>query len=65
MTGETSSKYEPVSGYVVCSSPDVCKGIEVEGVAVVSPDGVENRFQCGNVDESLLQGINCTVVPGL
>lgn len=65
ITGTTSTKYSPISGYVVCSSPDVCTTIELEDIAVVSPAGVENSFQCGNVDESLLHGINCTAVPGL
>lgn len=63
MKGTTSSKYEPVSGYVVCSSPDVCSDIEVEDIDVVAPDGTKNLFECGNVDESLLQGITCEPVP--
>lgn len=60
VTGTTSTKYEPISGYVVCSSPSVCSNISLSDIAVVAPDGTENEFTCGNVDESLLEGINCT-----
>jgi hypothetical protein len=31
-------------------------------VDVVSPAGVTNSFQCGNVDAGLLHGINCTAI---
>ncbi|KAF7191048.1 Exopolygalacturonase X-1 [Pseudocercospora fuligena] len=58
--GSTSSKYSPISGYVVCSSPDVCGNIELNEIDVVSPNGTANLFTCGNIDESLLHGINCT-----
>lgn len=58
--GTTSTKYEPVTGYVVCSSATVCTNITLSDIVVVAPDGVENEFTCGDVDESLLQGINCT-----
>ncbi|KAK4543344.1 Exopolygalacturonase X-1 [Oleoguttula mirabilis] len=58
--GTTSTKYEPISGYVVCSSPSVCTNITLTDIAVVAPDGVENEFTCGDVDETSLQGINCT-----
>jgi len=58
--GTTSTKYEPISGYVVCSSESVCSNITLDGIAVVAPDGVENEFTCGDVDQSLLHGINCT-----
>ncbi|WPH01672.1 Exopolygalacturonase X-1 [Acrodontium crateriforme] len=57
--GTTSSKYQPVSGYVVCSSETVCSNIKLEEIDVVTPDGVKNEFVCGNVDETLLQGIKC------
>lgn len=60
--GTTSSKYEPVSGYVVCSSEEVCSGIEVQDVDVVAPDGTKNLFVCGNVDEGLLEGVTCEPV---
>ncbi|KAI9697165.1 MAG: Exopolygalacturonase X-1 [Bogoriella megaspora] len=60
ISGSTSKKYDPLSGYVVCSSETVCSNINVEGVEVTTPSGVQNQFTCGDVDESLLQGINCT-----
>lgn len=60
VTGTTSTKYEPISGYVQCSSPDVCSNITLNEIDVVAPDGVENYFTCGDVDESLLHGINCS-----
>jgi galacturan 1,4-alpha-galacturonidase len=60
--GTTSAKYDPISGYVVCSSPSVCKNITLNDIAVVAPSGVENEFTCGDVDESLLHGINCTTI---
>jgi galacturan 1,4-alpha-galacturonidase len=58
--GTTSTKYEPISGYVVCSSEDVCSNIVLNDIDVMAPDGVKNYFTCGDVDESLLHGINCT-----
>lgn len=58
--GETSENYDPISGTVVCSSPDVCGNINVEDIRVVSPSGVVNQFECDNVDEGLLEGIECT-----
>lgn len=60
--GTTSSKFEPISGYVVCSSNTTCSNITLNDIAVVAPDGVENEFTCGDVDETLLHGINCTTV---
>ncbi len=61
-TGTTSKTYDPISGYIVCSSPDVCSNIEVNDIHVVSPSGVVNEFTCGDVKKSLLHGINCTTV---
>lgn len=58
--GTTSTKYEPISGYVECSSENVCTNITLNNIDVVAPDGVTNYFTCGDVDESLLHGINCT-----
>ncbi|KAK3676658.1 Exopolygalacturonase X-1 [Recurvomyces mirabilis] len=60
--GTTSTKYQPISGYVVCSDPKVCSNITLNEIAVVSPNGVENEFTCGAVDQSLLHGINCTTI---
>ena len=61
-SGTTSQKYAPISGYVVCSSPDVCDDIKLNDIHVVAPGGQENLFTCGDVDKSLLHGINCTTV---
>lgn len=58
--GTTSDKYDPISGYVVCSSPSVCSNISLNDIDVVAPNGTKNEFTCGDVDESLLVGINCT-----
>lgn len=60
--GTTSTKYNPISGYVVCSNPDVCTNIVLEDIAVVAPSGVENEFTCGDVNQALLHNINCTTV---
>ena len=60
--GTSSEEFNPISGYVVCSSPDVCDDIELNHIHVVSPSGQVDLFTCGNVDEKLLHGINCTTV---
>ncbi|KAH0369259.1 PGX, glycoside hydrolase family 28 protein, partial [Aureobasidium melanogenum] len=60
--GTTSSKYSPISGYVVCSSPSVCTNIQLSDINVSSPNGTVNEFSCGDVDQSLLQGIQCTSI---
>ncbi|THW32209.1 PGX, glycoside hydrolase family 28 protein [Aureobasidium pullulans] len=60
--GTTSSKYNPISGYVVCSSPSVCTNIKLSDINVSSPNGTVNEFSCGDVNESLLQGIQCTTI---
>ncbi|KAF4312854.1 Exopolygalacturonase X-1 [Botryosphaeria dothidea] len=56
--GTTSDKYDPLVGYLVCSSPNVCSNITLENIDVVSPSGT-NLFTCDNVDESLLS-VNCS-----
>lgn len=61
-SGSTSAKYSPISGYVVCSSESVCEDITLEDIDVVAPSGNVNEFSCGDVDQTLLQGINCTSV---
>lgn len=58
--GTTSKKRDPLSGYVVCSSSSVCSNISLSDIDVVAPSGVKNAFNCGNVDEAALVGINCT-----
>lgn len=59
-SGTTSTKYQPISGYVRCSSEDVCSDITLNDIDVISPNGTVNLFTCGDVDESLLHGITCT-----
>jgi galacturan 1,4-alpha-galacturonidase len=41
-SGRTSKARSPYSGYVVCSSPDVCKNIVIDGIDVVSLAGTTN-----------------------
>lgn len=57
--GTSSGKYSSISGYVECSSNTTCVDISLEDIHVVSPNGTVNEFTCGDVDESLLQGIDC------
>ncbi|KAL1622265.1 Exopolygalacturonase [Neofusicoccum ribis] len=56
--GTTSDKYDPLVGYLVCSSPSVCSNITLENIDVVSPSGTD-LFTCDNVDDSTLS-VNCT-----
>ena len=58
-TGSTSKKYDPIVGTIVCSSDSVCSDIDANDINVQSPKGFA-EFTCGNVDESLLVGLNCT-----
>ncbi|KAH9838173.1 PGX, glycoside hydrolase family 28 protein [Teratosphaeria destructans] len=60
--GDTTKKYEPISGYVVCSSEKKCSNIQMDNINVESPDGTKNQFTCGKVDQSLLHGIQCTTI---
>ncbi|KAL1304063.1 hypothetical protein AAFC00_000498 [Neodothiora populina] len=62
LSGTTSKARSPYSGYVVCSSETTCSNIKVEDINVTSPSGAKDEFQCGNVDESLLEGIKCVDV---
>ncbi|KAF1916591.1 pectin lyase fold/virulence factor [Ampelomyces quisqualis] len=57
-TGKTSSKYEPLIGYLVCSSPTVCKDIRIEDINVRSPKG-SNLYACGSID-GIGKQVNCT-----
>lgn len=59
LKGVTSKKYNPYSGYVVCSSPSVCSNITLDNIDLQSPNGTVNLFKCGDVDDSLLHGIDC------
>ena len=56
--GTTSTKFDPIVGYLVCSSPDVCSDITTRDIAVHSPTG-RDRFTCANIPETGLQ-VNCT-----
>ncbi|TID19451.1 glycoside hydrolase family 28 protein [Venturia nashicola] len=57
--GTTSKKHDPISGYIVCSSPSVCTNIKTSDINVKSPSGTANYFSCGHVDKTLLKGIKC------
>jgi galacturan 1,4-alpha-galacturonidase len=61
-TGTTSTKFNPISGYLVCSSPTVCNNIIVEDIDVVSPADAVNEFKCTNIPLTGIQGINCTSI---
>ncbi|KAF2002010.1 glycoside hydrolase family 28 protein [Amniculicola lignicola CBS 123094] len=56
--GTTSKKYDPIVGYLVCSSPSVCSNILIEDVVVTSPKGM-NSWTCGNVPGASGM-VNCT-----
>lgn len=60
LKGTTSKKYDPYSGYAVCSSDTVCSNILLDDIHVTSPGGKVDQFQCGKLDKSLLHGITCT-----
>ncbi|KAF2708165.1 glycoside hydrolase family 28 protein [Pleomassaria siparia CBS 279.74] len=57
-TGTTSKKYDPLVGYLVCSSPTVCSDITIEDITVKSPTG-NNGYQCGSISGIETQ-VNCT-----
>lgn len=56
--GTTSKKYDPIVGYLVCSSETSCSGIRVEGVDVQSPSGGRG-YKCGNI-RGIEEMVNCT-----
>jgi galacturan 1,4-alpha-galacturonidase len=56
--GTTSKKYQPLIGYLVCSSPTVCKDIKIENIDVRSPNGT-NLYACGSID-GIEKQVNCT-----
>jgi len=60
--GTTSKKFNPISGYLVCSSPSVCTDIYVSDLHLVSPAGSVNEITCTNIPEQNLIGINCTSI---
>ncbi|KAF2186461.1 glycoside hydrolase family 28 protein [Zopfia rhizophila CBS 207.26] len=56
--GTTSKKYDPLVGYLVCSSPSVCSDINISGVDVKSPSGT-NLYTCGSIP-GIEKQVNCT-----
>lgn len=60
VSGTTSGKNKGLAGYVRCSDPKVCSGIDISGINVVAPDGERDVFACGNVDEGGFEGVTCT-----
>lgn len=56
--GTTSKKYDPLIGYLVCSSPKVCSNISIQDVDVRSPSGT-NGYRCGSIPGIETQ-VNCT-----
>lgn len=56
--GTTSSKYDPIIGYLVCSSPTVCSNINLENIQVLSPKG-SNLYTCGSIP-GIEREVNCT-----
>jgi galacturan 1,4-alpha-galacturonidase len=60
--GTTSKKYDPLVGYLVCSSPSVCENIRIENVDVKSPSGT-NQYTCLNID-GIGSQVNCTTAGG-
>lgn len=56
--GTTTSSYAPDIAAFACSSSTACTNIQAEDINVTGP--TESLAYCYNVDESLLQGINCT-----
>ncbi|KAF2732943.1 pectin lyase-like protein [Polyplosphaeria fusca] len=56
--GLTSRKYDPVVGYLVCSSAKACKDIYVENMDVKSPSG-KSLYTCGSIP-GIEKQVNCT-----
>ncbi|KAI8932261.1 Exopolygalacturonase [Plenodomus lindquistii] len=56
--GTTSKKYNPLIGYLVCSSPTVCNNINIENIDVKSPSGT-NLYTCGSIT-GIEKQVNCT-----
>ncbi|KAJ4364121.1 Exopolygalacturonase [Neocucurbitaria cava] len=57
-SGTTSKTYDPLIGYLVCSSPTVCSDINIENVNVKSPSGT-NLYTCGSIT-GIESQVNCT-----
>ncbi|CAK7236998.1 hypothetical protein SBRCBS47491_009827 [Sporothrix bragantina] len=65
MSGVMSTKYDPVAGYLICSSPtsvltlsQVCSNVVAKNIAVTEPSGKNATFTCTNMDDTLLE-LNC------
>ncbi|KAF2469138.1 pectin lyase-like protein [Lindgomyces ingoldianus] len=56
--GTTSKKYDPLVGYLVCSSPMVCSNINIENINVKSPSGT-SLYTCGSIP-GIERQVNCT-----
>ncbi|KAF3932650.1 Exopolygalacturonase [Dactylella cylindrospora] len=57
--GVASKKYDPKVATLVCSSPTVCKCVHAGNINVQPPSGKTPQHVCGNIDRSLLIGLNC------
>ena len=55
--GTTSKKYDPLVGYLVCSSPSVCSDINIQNVTVKSPSGTD-KYKCANIN-GIEDQVNC------
>ncbi|KAJ1566602.1 hypothetical protein HK405_009135, partial [Cladochytrium tenue] len=57
--GTASTKYKPVVGTLVCSSPTVCSDIYATNITIPAQTGATAaEWRCTNVDESNLE-VNC------
>ncbi|KAF9690522.1 hypothetical protein EKO04_011540 [Ascochyta lentis] len=56
--GTTSKKYDPLIGYLQCSSPTVCKNINISNIDVKSPSGTD-LYSCGSISGIETQ-VHCT-----
>lgn len=56
--GTTSKKYDPLIGYLQCSSPTVCNNINIQNIDVKSPSGT-NQYSCGSIT-GIEKQVNCT-----
>lgn len=56
--GTTSKKYDPLIGYLQCSSPTVCKDIKISNIDVKSPSGTD-LYSCGSIS-GIEDQVHCT-----
>ncbi|KAF1846259.1 glycoside hydrolase family 28 protein [Cucurbitaria berberidis CBS 394.84] len=57
-SGKTSKKYDPLIGYLVCSSPKVCSDIRIQNINVTSPSG-KDLYACGSIT-GIEKQVHCT-----